>query len=125
MPSREIEQFADLLIRKVRDCAIRQCDSDLRPNAPNPIAERWRAAAQGDLSLARVIVPDVVDATVCEFLRALDNGELKLSFTTDDGKTIDLVKEGRGELVGEYMGTGGWRAQYSTQRFVDDLADLA
>jgi hypothetical protein len=127
MPIPEIEQFAELLIRTVRDEAIRQCDSTLQPHAPSPVAVRWRAArGQADLTtLAREVVPDVVDDTVCALLRAIDDGALRLLFTAANGKTIDLPADGLGELVGWYMGTGGWRAQYSKERFVDDLADLA
>jgi hypothetical protein len=125
MPSTEIEQFAELLVQKIRDVAVASCDSAMRPNAKYPLAKRWKAAIDGgdQADLLREVIPDAVDRAVCQLLRAIDEGGLKLSFTATNGKTIDLTEEGLGELVGWYMGT--WRAQYSKARFVDDFADLA
>ena len=125
MPSTEIEEFAELLVRKVRDVAIASCDSAMRPDAAFPVAKRWKAAIEGGdlVALAREVIPDAVDRAVCELLGAIDEGGVKLSFTASNGKSTDLTEEGLGELVGWYMGT--WRQQYSKARFVDDFADLA
>jgi hypothetical protein len=38
---------------------------------------------------------------------------------------VELTEDGLGELAGWYMGSGGWRAMFSRERFVDDFADLA
>ena len=125
MPSAEIEQFAELLVRMVRDVAIVSCDSAMRPNAASAVAERWKAAiGEGDqAALVREVIPDAVDRAVCQLLGAIDEGGLKLSLTAENGKTIDLAAwRALSELVGWYM--GAWREQYSKQRFVDDLADL-
>jgi len=70
------------------------------------------------------VIPDAVDEAVFNLLRAIDNGHLKLKFTASNGKQIDLPKDGLGELSGWYMGTGGWRAMYSKERYVDDFSDL-
>jgi hypothetical protein len=38
MPTVEIEEFAQALVRHVRDEAIQNCDVDLRENAMGPVA---------------------------------------------------------------------------------------
>jgi hypothetical protein len=126
MPIPEIEEFARILTKEVRDAAIRSTDRSLRVDAPDPVAKRWKAAA-GDRnleSIASMVAPDIVDDTIFHLLRAIDQELLQLSFTASNGKTVNLSKEGLGELGGWYMGSPGWRAKYSTERFVDDLADL-
>ena len=126
MPSPEIEEFAKLLVQQVRDVAIGDCDVALRPNAAGPVFKRWKEAAhKGNLeSIVGIVVPDAVDDTVFHLLDAIDNGLLNLSFTASNGKKVDLSTDGLGELAGWYIGTGGWRALYSQERFIDDFADL-
>ena len=122
MPNPEIEEFAKMLVQEVRDSAIRGCEVSLRPNAADPIAKRWKEAAAGDPeSFAKVIIPDVVDNTVFELLRAIDEGLFKISFTASNGKQVDLWKDG--ELAGMYAG-GDWPMKYSKERFIDDFSDL-
>ena len=41
---------------------------------------------------------------------------------TDYALPIDVYK--RQELAGWYIGSDGWRAKYSKERFVDDFSDL-
>jgi hypothetical protein len=127
MPSVEIVEFAKLLVQHVRDGAIsssRRCaDSDAR----HIVARRWRAAVKNGADLpeiATVLVPDIVDNAVFHLLNAIDGGDLRISFTASNGRTIDLMAEGRGELAGWYMGSGGWRALYSKERYIDDFSDL-
>jgi hypothetical protein len=127
MPKSEIQEFATLLIEKVRDVSIKSCDQALNPNSKDPVAERWRKAAEAQKGLkgiASVMIPDVVDDVIFNLLDAIDNGHLKLTFTTSNGKQIDLQKDGLGELAGWYMGSGGWRAMYSRERSTDDFSDL-
>jgi len=126
MPNTEIEEFAKIIVKQLRDAAIRNCDRKLRPDAGGPVAKRWRELAQeGNFgSVASVLIPDIVDDTVFQLLRALDQGLLKLSFTSSDGNIVDLSEDGLGELGGWYMGIPGWRSTYSEERFVDDFSDL-
>jgi hypothetical protein len=42
----------------------------------------------------------------------------------DRAKQPPVTCDGLGELTGSYMGSGGWLAAHSKERFVDDLADL-
>ncbi len=72
-----------------------------------------------------VVIPDVVDDTVFYLLHEIDDAGLRLTYTASNGKTVDLTEEGLSELAGWYMGSGGWRAMFSQERFVDDFADLA
>ena len=124
MPSPEIEEFAKTLVEQVRDAAIRSCDGQLRPNAGSPIAQRWRQGASGAGVPPSVVIPDCVDEAVFYLLQAIDQGLLQLTFRSSDGKMVDLPRDGLGELSGWYMGSGGWRAMYSKERFEDDFADL-
>jgi hypothetical protein len=73
---------------------------------------------------ASVLIPDIVDDTVFQLLRALGQGLLKLSFTSSSGNIVDLAEDGLGELGGWYMGIPGWRSTYSEERFVDDFSVL-
>jgi hypothetical protein len=92
MPSPEIEEFAKMLVKQVRDSAVRSGDQQLRPNAENVVANRWRAAGHdGSLhSIAKVLVPDIVDDAVFYLLQAIDQGLLRLSFTASNGNIVDL-----------------------------------
>jgi hypothetical protein len=126
MPSAEIEEFARILVREVRDGAIRNCDRNLRPTATDAVAKRWRESAptEGTSAAPRVVIPDCVDETIFYLLQAVDHGVLRLKFVSSTGKEIDLGKDGEGELSGWYMSTGGWRARFSGERFVDDFSSL-
>ena len=123
MPIAEIEEFAEVLVRRVRDASVQSCDALLEPQANSPVAQRLRqlGATASDL---KVVIPDVVDETVFSLLQAIDQGTLRLKFLSGSGREIDLTEEGLGELSGWYMGSGGWRAMFSKERFVDDFADL-
>jgi hypothetical protein len=124
MPSKEIEEFARLLVKQVRDRAIRSCDIRLDPEARSVAAQRWRALGASPSEI-RTVVPDIIDEAVFSFLNAIDQGMLPLKFSSSTGREVDLAAEGDGELGGWYMGSGGWRAMFSDERFIDDFADLA
>jgi hypothetical protein len=125
MPNAEIEEFAAILIKQVRDEAIRSCDRTLRQDAKGPLAKHWNQLIQeaNPEALVRALIPDIVDATVCALLRCIDEEVLKLSFTASTEKTCDLNEEGLSELVGWYMGMTGWRSTYSDERINDYYAD--
>lgn len=123
MPTPEIEEFAKTLVRQVRDASIRRCDSLLLPQAASPVARRWKRLTAEPSELLTV-VPDAVDEAVFGVLQAIDQGILRLKYVSSSGREVDLTEEGQGELSGWYMGSGGWRAVYSSERFVDDFADL-
>jgi hypothetical protein len=121
----EIEEFAKLLVQQGRDEAIKNCDTQLRGDANSPVARRWRNAQNsGGQRICEVMIADCVDKAVSSLLRAIDQGDLLISFTASNGKTMSLSDAGMGELCGWYNGSGGWRAMYSKERFVDDYSDL-
>ena len=124
MPTPEIEEFAKILVRQVRDGAIQSSDRTL--HAQHHIAERWRNAGRdGDVEkIATVLIPDIVDNVIFHLLRSIDQNALKISFTASSARTVDLAEDGLGELGGWYMGSDGWRAMFSGERFVDDFSDL-
>src|SRR5262245_7742983 len=122
MPNPEIEEFARLLVKHVRDHAVQSCDNLLAPHANSPVAKRWREA--GSPASIATAIPDCIDDTVFFLLHAIDMGFLRLRFESSNGRVVDLTEEGGSELAGWYMGSGGWRARYSEERFVDDFADL-
>jgi hypothetical protein len=126
MPTQRIEEFARRLVEDVRDKAIRTCEMNLRAGVHNPIAERWRALVHDPAALGAAMAADCVDAAICALLRALDEGSLPLTYRADDGTCTDLTEdgEGKGELVGWYMGVDGWRERYSKQRVSDDFSGL-
>src|SRR5262249_11892159 len=122
--AQEIEEFAKVLVQEVRDSAIESSDRAL--NEDHAIGRRWRTAANGSPeAFARVLVPDVVDGVIFYLLHAIDNGILNISFTASNGRTSPLSGPGTEELAGSYMMTGGFRAKYAKERFVDDFADIA
>jgi hypothetical protein len=126
VPNTKIEEFATILTKQVRDESIRSCDRRLRLDAKGHGAERWKQLIQeaNPESLVRALIPDIVDATVFQLLRAIDDEVLKLSFTASNAEKCDLNEEGLGELGGWYAGIPGWRSTYSNERFEDDYSDL-
>jgi hypothetical protein len=125
MPIPEIEEFAKIVIEHVRDAAIHSCDQNLQSGVENPIAKRWREAlGNRPESLAKLLIPDIVDSAISHLLGAIDQEVLRLSFTSSSNRSVDLVGEGLGELSGWYKGSGGWCEKYSKQRMVNDLSDL-
>jgi hypothetical protein len=124
MPHTEIHELGRLLVEWARDEAIRSCDRNLQAGGTDPISKRWRAAiATGRPEEAlKVAIPDIVDKTIGQLLAGIDQEVLQLAFTASNGVTVDLPREGLGELCGWYMGE--WIFKYSKERVVDDFADL-
>jgi len=125
MQNPRITEFAKTLIEVVRDSAIQGCDMNIRQDTTYPAALRWKAALNNaPKEVVSVIVPDCVDETIYRLLSAIDDGSLPISIRTAEGELIDLHQIGKGELAGWYLGSGGWRAVYSEERFADDFSDL-
>ena len=121
----EIEEFAKRMIEFVRDASIQSNDRALLPTARYALAKRWAKAAaeESPVDFARVLIPDIVDDTIFYLLHAIDQGGLRLTYTASNGVAVDLTTQGLGELAGWFAGGDGWRALYSKERFVDDVAD--
>ena len=112
MPKTVIEEFAEILVREVRDEAIRACDRLYLNSESKDDAER------------KMLIANCVDEAIGYLLLAIDQGRFQLRFVASGGRVIDLVTEGDSELCGWYMGSGGWRAAYAKERFVDYFKDL-
>jgi hypothetical protein len=125
MTKEEITEFAQLVVRNIRDNAIRSSDNQLHAQNMNaPIAKRWREAREsGDIDkFGESIIADCVDDTIFYLLLAIDEGLINLSFKSSSGKNVALSDEIMGELGGWYMGE--WRSEYSSERYSHDLDDL-
>jgi len=120
MNERHLDAFAESLMVYVRDLAVANCDALTLPQAKSPAALRMKSVAER--STIEAIIPDIVDQTLFALLDAIDQGQLPLCFRASDGSLLDLASAGRGELGGWYMGSGGWRNEYSQTRFNDDCA---
>jgi hypothetical protein len=70
------------------------------------------------------LIPEVVDQVLFELLDAGDNDELALAWRRSDGSWASLEELGSGDLARWFMGSGGWRARFSSQRFSDPFSDL-
>src|SRR5438067_13410846 len=99
MAAPEIEEFAKLLVKHVRDAAIHGCDRNLKPGASTPVAKRWKKALKTDAEKSAVAqaIPDIVDQTIAQLLLAIDQELLQLSFAASSGDVVDLVEDGLSE----------------------------
>jgi hypothetical protein len=124
----EVEEFAKLLMRHVRDEAIASCDLSRNPNSNSVEAKRWRQKMESGRTdeLLAEIIPDCVDSTLFYLLHAIDEGLLQVSFRSRTGRMVDLVEAGESEMAGWCAcgGTDDWRARFSKERFNDNLRDL-
>lgn len=113
--------FADLLIRLVRDKAIGTCDALAAGRLGGPVGERWKAVLADDEAgtAVRELIPDIVDHAVFYLLHALDGNDLPMAWKREDGTLVSLAELGRGEMAGRLFGDDGWIARYSSQRHVD------
>lgn len=122
MPRVEVEEFARLLVERVRDAAIENAEVRLAANSNSPVAKRWRRAAAEESfeQLARMVVLDSIDDAVFYLLNSIDQGLLQLLFKASSGVTVDLLVDGGGEMGGWYMGADSWRSKYSKHECFDD-----
>lgn len=117
MSDSPVHEFGRLLIKHVRDVAIRQCDEQLEPSTKTPVAERWRKEGFDP----EIVVVDCVDLTLASFLAAIDKGLIRMKYRSEDGEITDLNKEGAGKLAARFLAKDGWRAKYSGARFNGEM----
>ncbi len=122
----ELDRFATVLMRRVRDRAIHECDRLASGTLVGPSAEYWRRLLQSDAHRAvEELIPNIVDQVLFELLSAVDNDELVLAWRREDGSFVSLEELGLGEMAGWLMGSeDSWRARLSAERFHDPLAGL-
>ena len=120
-----VDEFAEQLVREVRDRAIHMCDAILRGQGPPDVVRRWsNARAEGSDAWASQVIADCVDETIGYLLVAIDQEILPLVYRGRSGETVDLAEAGDEGLSGAYIASGGWVAQHSRERYTDDFSDL-
>ena len=125
MPIPGIEEFGKLLVQNVRDRTIASCKSYLDPDNNTIIAKRWRTGQAGNLNATfdvEAVISDCVDETIFHLLNSIDQEMIPLLIKME-GRTVDLAKDGLGELGGSYVGADGWREKFSKERVFDDFSD--
>jgi hypothetical protein len=120
----ELDSFAELLVRHVRDRSIEVCDHHAAGNMRGPSGLRWDDALQ--LSAGEAIaelIPDIVDEVVFELLNAIDNDVLPLALLGGHTEPTALNDVGLGEMAGWYA-SGEWPRRFSSARWSNLLGDL-
>lgn len=121
----ELQRFAELLMRLVRDKSIVSCDRRAAGRIISPGGQRWNAQITDERTRTAVqaLIPEIVDAVLFRLLTALDNGDIPLAWRGEDGSYADLDDLGAAEMSGWFIAGDGWRAQYSDQRFANPDED--
>jgi hypothetical protein len=123
MKNIEIEEFAKKLMRLVRDLSIQSVIATETNNSKTK-DDRWKKYSKGKIeNPKKAVIIDSVDDTIFHLLDAIDNNGIKLIFIADNGKQVDLSREGLGELAGWFAGNE-WKKKYSEEGFFDDFKDL-
>lgn len=128
MQAPEIDEFAKLIIKHIRDRAIASCDMSRDPDCNSLEAKRWRQIIKTSdpNQILTEIIPDCVDSALFCFLHAIDDGLIELFFRSSSGKLINLMETGESEMAGRCAmgGPDDWRTKFSQERINDDLANL-
>jgi hypothetical protein len=122
-----IDDFAELLMKLVRDEAIDNCERLADGRMKGARAKHWSEvlATASAMNAVTELIPDIVDQVLFYLLDAIDNDRLKLAWRPDNGSWINLADLGHGEMAGWVMsGKGGWIDKFSAKRFFDPLSDL-
>jgi len=128
MTDSELDRFARLLVRLVRDRAIHNCDQLMTGRIRGSVGERWRHLTESKdvKEVLSSLIPDVVDEVIFELLNAIDNGDLPMGWQGTEGAFVSLEELGQREMAGWYAlpSQGGWIENFSEQRYVDPIPDL-
>jgi hypothetical protein len=122
----ELDRFATVLMHRVRDRAIHECDRLASGTMVGPSAEYWRERMRADTpQVVESLIPSIVDQVLFELLSALDNDELPLAWQREDGSYIPLDELGLGEMAGWLLGSeDSWPARFSAERFHDPVTGV-
>jgi hypothetical protein len=116
-----IDEFAQVLMREVRDPAVREADLIAALHAKGKIADRWRSARERPTAdLIAAIIPDLVDLTIFQLLDAIDAQRLRLAVWDGDSECwVGLEVLGHAEMAGWVAGPRGWRDRYAVERHAE------
>ena len=114
-------EFAETLIRCVRDPAIASCDALLSGGMKGTDGERWAEHALNPAvkDALQALLPDIVDRTLYTMLDAIDNGLIPLAWAQTTGECGLLQEIGDSEMAGWLLGQGGWVSRFSSERWHD------
>lgn len=114
-----IDEFAEKLVKCVRDHSIESFDAVRVENKNSPTTRAFLANCGDNLeNVIDNIVPLVVDSTIFHFLSSVDNGDINIMYKSDAGEMINLGISGMAELGGHYLDDDkdGWKAKFSQLR---------
>lgn len=116
----ELQRFAEMLMRLVRDQSIESCDALASGRMAGPVGVRWRdvLADRRTREAVSQVIPDIVDEVLFRLLNSLDQGDIPLAWRREDGSWVDLYDLGKSEMAGWLLApdSDGWRTRYSSQR---------
>jgi hypothetical protein len=96
-----VHEFAEQLVREVRDRAIHMADAILRGQGPPDVVRRWAdARSEGGEALATQVIADCVDEAIGCLLVAIDQELLPLIYRGRSGETVELAEVGARGLQG-------------------------
>lgn len=120
------QAFGRFITKRVRDKAIELVDKIVggvfsASRSEEAVGATLRAAG---VSAGSVVTTEIVDATVCQLLLALDctvtraegGDDVFVKSMTLVVNDQEVVVEMQGELCGWYQGGGGWVAEHSRAR---------
>lgn len=115
-----LDYFGRVLMKEVRDRAIRGMDMTLSGHMKGESAERIRKALRKfsveDIEALKWLLPQVVDSTIHHMLWTLERYEdiiVTVQVGSELGKSLAEISDG---LCGEMEGEDGWIALYSKER---------
>lgn len=119
------ERFGRLFVEQVRDPAIVAVDDLVRREGERPDSAPWRdlLSTPGARAALAHLLPDVVDEVLFLILDLIDNDAIDVRILGEDG-SVSGAEVGSGELGGWFMGSPGWRNEYSRKRFNDYLEGI-
>jgi hypothetical protein len=118
-----VDEFARLVMRFVRDEAVRSADALFTNNGRT--GQRWReiVATATPEDAIREVIPDIVDAAVDCLLDAIDQELLPLYFRLGEGEPVELCGANDTPMLAWYRGdSDSWLARFAKERYHDDLA---
>lgn len=115
-----IEQFAEELLREVREVAVDSCQFLTEGGVSGPGGNRWDKLLTNDQlqALARSLIPDIVDLTLFALLDAVDTERLSLFWRGEGAEEVqDLLDVGGSDMAGSFVYPKGWRSVYASSEW--------
>ena len=110
-----LDHFGEILMKEVRDWAIRQCDKHVSNLNGTQSVRRLlgenRKLNENERELLHAVIPDVVDTAIHNMLFMLEqHPEFELIV---EGENLDEISDG---LAGELYTEEGWFMRFSEER---------